>query len=383
MLKVNGAITKERTNFTEKKVLRNGFIITPEQLSAFFPLTEEEIVTMKKVSRQFPMKISPHALSLIKKKGDVIWKQFVPSAEELMDGGKEDPLNEEGQMPIPDVPLVNRYGKKVLFIVSTKCAANCRNCVRKRRVDRTEKITMEMIGKGIDYIMQNKEIIDVVLSGGDPSMLDIDDLDFILKSLGKIPHLKSVRVGMRTPSTYPQAITEDFCRMIRENVLIYRKEEKGLMVGVHFEHPNELTQESREACYMLLDCGIRLYNQNVLLKGINDNWKVLYELYLELSTTMGVQPYYLYRCDPVIGTGHFRTTIEEGIEIMRKLHESKLPGTAIPKYIFDIPGGRGKIPVDLGYVQFVEGEIIVKSILDGKSYKYSELLEGNGKEKKE
>lgn len=325
------------------------FVTKTPQLEKYFKLSDQIKKEIDQVIVKYPMKQSTHILNLIKNIDGPIGKQFIPSIKELTEDSESmlDSLNEEGQKPIPDVPLVHRYENKVLLFVSNVCAANCRACTRKRAIDKIEKIKMETIMKGVSYINKTKSINDVVVSGGDPFMLDVDEIDFILKTLISINHVETIRIGTRTPSTYPEAINDDLLKVLSKYVKKTREESKVLMIGVHFDHPAELTQESKEACFALFDVGIQLYNQSILLKGINDNPKTLAKLCLGLRK-INVQPQYIYQCDPVEGTKHFRTKITDGINIMRKLRKL-IPGPAIPIYVVDLPGGFKKVPVDLGY----------------------------------
>jgi lysine 2,3-aminomutase len=322
----------------EWEILLQEGATTAEDLAKYFPLTQQEIETINKVRSVYPMMLNKHAIELIRVKGDPVWDQFVPNEKELhySDIVKDDPQNEEGDQPVPGVPLTHRYPDRVLFLVSNKCAAYCRHCTRKRRVGKKDRnVTENQIVKGVEYIQRHKEVRDVLLSGGDPLMLKDDDLEFILQMLKPIKHVEMIRIGTRVPCVLPQRITPELVAMLKKYHPLY--------MNIQFNHPWELSKEARQACNMLADAGIPLGNQSVLLKGINDNPELYKSLCHELLKVR-VKPYYLYQCDLVKGTEHFRVKTLKGIEIMdnMKWHTT---GFAIPKFVIDTPGGSGKIEV--------------------------------------
>ncbi|MFH1834573.1 MAG: KamA family radical SAM protein [Methanobacteriota archaeon] len=294
---------------------------------------------IKGVVNVFPMRVNPYYASLIEREGDPIWRQCIPDKLELEDFGVEDPLNEEGDSPVPG--LVHRYPDRVLLLVSNQCAMYCRFCTRKRRVgDPLKEITMNQILKGIDYIKENSQIRDVILSGGDPFMLNDSFLEVIIKELRSIPHIQIIRIGTRVPCTLPQRITDELCTMLKKYHPIY--------VNTHFNHPREITQESRKACGMLADAGIPLGCQTVLLKGVNDDPAVIKELMQKL-VEMRVKPYYLYQCDLARGNEHFRTPLEVGLNVIENLR-GHTSGLCAPQFVIDAPGGGGKIPIQPDYL---------------------------------
>ncbi|MFH0870452.1 MAG: KamA family radical SAM protein [archaeon] len=320
-----------------------------------FPEVKSEV---QKVKRVYPMKVSDYYLGLIKEKDDPIWKQCIPSAAEMQDlVNEEDPLLEEEHTPVPG--LVHRYPDRVLLLASNKCAMYCRFCTRKRKVGKEVIITKEMIINAIGYIGKHPEIKDVIVSGGDPLMLKDEELEFILKELREIPHVEVIRIGTRVPCTMPERITPELCEMLKKYHPIY--------VNVHFEHPMEITVESERACKLMADAGIPLGNQSVLLKGVNDDPGVLRELFRKL-VQMRVKPYYLYQADAVKGTDHFRTDVQDGINIINKL-TGFTSGLCIPQYVIDAPGG-GKIPVLPEYVQLMNSERIILKNFEGKVVEY-------------
>jgi len=322
----------------EWEILLQEGATTAEELTKYFPLTQQEIDTINKVRSIYPMRLNKHAIELIRVKGDPVWDQFVPNEKELLysDIVKDDPQNEEGDQPVPGVPLTHRYPDRVLFLVSNKCAAYCRHCTRKRRVGKKDKnVTENQIIKGVEYIQKHDEVRDVLLSGGDPLMLKDDELEFILQMLKPIRHVEMIRIGTRMPCVLPQRITPELVAMLRKYHPIY--------MNIQFNHPWELSKEARQACNMLADAGIPLGNQSVLLKGINDNPELYKSLCHELLKVR-VKPYYLYQCDLVKATEHFRVKTSKGLEIMKNLRWHTT-GFAVPKFVIDTPGGGGKIEV--------------------------------------
>ena len=213
------------------------------------------------------------------------------------------------------------------------------------------RITMGDVRDGIDYIARNSQIRDVLLSGGDPLLMSDFLLQDILERLGRIPHLEIVRIGTRVPVTLPERITEKLCALLRRAHPLY--------LNTHFNHPRELTQEAAEACGRLADVGIPLGNQTVLLKGVNDDPEVMAELFRGLLR-IRVRPYYLHHMDLVRGTGHFRTSVKTGIGILEELRGT-VSGLAIPHYVIDLPGGKGKVPVGPEYVETLGDEVVVRT----------------------
>jgi lysine 2,3-aminomutase len=274
---------------------------------------------------------------LIGEKGDEIWNQCVPRIEEITDTrGEEDPLHEEdSKSGIPF--LTHRYPDRVLMIVSNSCAMYCRFCTRKRKVgDNRKNPTKQDIDRMIDYIKEHKEVRDVILSGGDPLLLSDEKLEWILEELRKIKHIEMIRIGTRVPCTFPQRITGELCEMLKK----YNKS-PALYINTHFEHPFELTKESIKACEMLADAGIPLGNQSVVLKGVNNNPIEMKKL-MQGLLKMKVKPYYIYQPDLVKGTYHFIEPVSKGLEIIKGL-KGWTSGMAVPHFVIDTPGGKGKI----------------------------------------
>jgi len=307
---------------------------------------------LQAVAEQYPMRITPYYATLIREVGDPIWRQAVPDTAELHDSVCcPDPLEEEQQSPVPN--LVHRYPDRVLFLVCAECAMYCRFCTRKRKVGGGNMvITGETITQGIDYIRTHPEIRDVILSGGDPLLLADERLDSILTALRAIPHVEMIRIGSRVPVVLPQRVTPGLIRVLRRHHPLY--------LNTHFNHPDEITPTSAKACARLADAGIPLGNQTVLLRGINDDPAVMKNLMQKLLA-IRVRPYYLYQADLVQGTDHFRTSVAEGLEVIRALR-GHTSGMGVPAFVIDAPGGGGKIPLLPDYLEHLgEDEVLLRN----------------------
>jgi lysine 2,3-aminomutase len=257
-----------------------------------------------------------------------------PSPAELSPANEalpEDPIQEDSFSPVPN--LSHRYGDRVLMLVSDSCPVYCRFCTRKRKVGRTLAISDSSIEAGINYIEEHPQVRDVLLSGGDPLMLPPERLDQIVARICAIDHVEVIRVGTRVPAAKPGMITRKLVASLAVT--------KPVFVHTHFNHPAELTDESRAACRLLTGGGIPLANQAVLLRGVNDETNILEELFRSLLT-MKVRPYYLFHVDTVRGTDHFRTPLMRGIDLMEELHQRTSP-MALPRFVVDLPEGLGKV----------------------------------------
>jgi lysine 2,3-aminomutase len=302
------------------------------------------------VVARFPMRITPHYLGLIRAPGDAIWRQCVPDGRELdLAASLADPLDEARLAPTP--AIVHRYPDRVLLLASGACAVYCRFCTRKRKVGcQAMAVRDNDLKDALRYIAGDRQIKDVLLSGGDPLLLADDELEGLLERLSRIDHVQTVRIGTRVPVTLPERVTERLCGMLRRY--------HPLFINTHFNHPRELTPESAAACDRLADAGIPLGNQSVLLRGVNDDAAVMTEL-LRGLLRLRVRPYYLHHLDHVRGTDHFRTTVAEGLAILRALR-GPLSGMAIPHYVIDLPGGHGKVPLLPEYLQQRDGRLWVR-----------------------
>lgn len=320
------------------QVLLRKSITEPDQLVKCFGVVPGDIA---RVTDLYPMRINPYYLNLIKSPGDALWRQAVPDPLELRDQiCLEDPLNEENLSPVPN--LVHKYPDRALFLVHNQCAVYCRFCTRKRKVGTGNmQITPDTIKKGLHYLRQTTTIKDVLVSGGDPLLLDDEKLAYILGRLRAIKHLDIIRIGSRVPCTLPMRVTKKLAALIKLYHPVY--------MNIHFNHPDEVTPEASLACNRLADAGIPLGSQTVLLKGINDDPEIIKQLYYKLLR-IRVKPYYLFQTDMTKGTNHFRTSIEKGLAIMESLI-GHVSGMAVPTFAVDAPGGGGKIPLLPGYVK--------------------------------
>jgi len=332
-------------------------ITRPAQITPRFGI---DPAPLDAVAEHYPMRITPYYLSLIKTANDPIWRQAVPDAAELCDSVCfVDPLDEENQSPVPN--LVHRYPDRALFLVCAECAMYCRFCTRKRKVgSESMVINSDTIARGLDYIRRHGEIRDVILSGGDPLLLADEKLDGILTSLRAIPHVEIIRIGSRVPVVLPQRITPGLLRVLRKHHPLY--------LNTHFNHPDEITATSAKACTRLADAGIPLGNQTVLLRGVNDDPIVMKRL-MQMLLAIRVRPYYLYQADMVQGTDHFRTSVAEGLEIVRALR-GHTSGLGVPTYVIDAPGGGGKIPLLPDYLQSLGEDQVLLRNYRGDLYSY-------------
>ena len=333
-------------------------------LPSSFGLNASEV---QRVTERYPMRINSYYLGLIKHKGDAIYRQCVPDIREINDTtGFEDPLDEEGFSPVPG--LTHRYPDRVLFLVSGRCAVYCRFCNRKRKVGRPFMVTKKSIRGGLDYIRARPEIRDVLLSGGDPLLLNNRQLYLILKELRAIPHVEIIRIGTRVPCTLPQRVTGHLAGMLKEFHPLY--------IHTHFNHPDEITREAAIACARLADQGIPLGCQTVLLRGVNDNPLVIRELMQKLLT-IRVRPYYLFQADQARGTAHFWTPLSRGLELIAGL-QGHTSGLCVPHFAVDLPGGGGKVPLVPESVLGKENETLLIRDYQGKVHRYRSMEVGTG-----
>lgn len=318
-------------------------IRTFSQLSQILALSPEEQDVVKFTNSNLPLGITPYFTSLLSvdKADQPLRRTVVPTIHEYfkLPCEADDPLGEEKQSPVDG--LVHRYPDRVLFLLTDFCSTYCRYCTRSRVVGHGSILpSKNRLEKAIDYIRHTPNVRDVLLSGGDPLTLNDDRIEWILKQLRQIPHVEIIRIGTKVPAVLPQRITHRLVRML--------KRYHPLWMSLHFTHPDECTPEAYKACGMLADAGIPLGSQTVLLKDINDNVHTMKELVHHLLK-MRVRPYYLYQCDPISGSSHFRTSVEKGLEIIRGLR-GFTSGYAVPTYVIDAPNGGGKIPLMPNYV---------------------------------
>jgi lysine 2,3-aminomutase len=289
-----------------------------------------------RVVAAYPLRVNPYYLSLIEAADDPLGLQALPDPREIeADGWTADPLREEPLSPVPH--LIHRYPDRVVFLVSSRCALFCRHCMRKRRVGdplgAAKKV--DQLQAGIDYIARTQTIRDVILSGGDPLLLEDARLDWLLGELRRIPHVEIIRIHSRIPCSLPQRVTDPLVAVLSRHQPLY--------LNTQFNHPRELTFEAAQACERLAAAGIPLGNQAVLLKGVNNNAATLRQLFRGLLR-MRVKPYYLHHLDQVRGTRHFWCPPQEGLALMAALR-GHISGLGIPHYVIDLPGGHGKVPL--------------------------------------
>lgn len=317
---------------------------TTEDLDRALTLTPGERRACERAEREgFPISITPYYLGLIDPAdpADPIRRQVVPAAEEgdFTPGDLRDPLGEEAHEAAPE--LVQRYPDRALLLVSDRCAVYCRFCTRSRMVGAGGgPRSLEKLGPAFEYLRAHPEVKDVIVSGGDPLAMATGRLARILAELRDIPSVETIRLATRVPVVLPQRLTSELLDALRPY--------HPLFVMTHFNHPRELTAESRAGLRRLADAGFPVMNQTVLLRGVNDSVETLTELFRGLVRERA-RPYYLLQTDPVSGTGHLRTKLEVGLAIMAAL-QGRLSGIALPKFIVDTPGGFGKIPVLPDYV---------------------------------
>ncbi|MCF7957864.1 MAG: KamA family radical SAM protein [Phycisphaerae bacterium] len=313
-----------------------------DHLSKYVPSLQNRGELLK-VIEKYPMAITPYYASIIQQAdlSDPVFRMSVPNIQELFDPPclSDDPLEEHQDMPVPG--LVHRYRDRALLIATTMCSMYCRHCTRKRIAGTRETaISGHRMRQVQEYLFNHPEISDVIVSGGDPLTMSDTAIETVLSMLRSVPSVQVIRIGTRVPVVLPMRITDKLVTLL--------KKYHPLWINTHFNHPNEITAEARMACAKLADAGIPLGNQTVLLRGVNDNPRVIEELCRRLISTR-VRPYYLYQCDLVRGVEHFRTSIRKGMEIMEYLR-GRISGIAIPTFVVDAPHGGGKIPVLPTYV---------------------------------
>jgi len=322
--------------------IRNRFT-TVDDIIRFLNPPEKIIEGIKIATKHFRMAITPYYASLIDMDNPYcpIKAQAIPSASEaeFLESDLVDPLEEERDSPVGG--LTHRYPDRVLLLVTGVCSMYCRHCTRRRLVGHTDiQFDFTVFQKAIDYIANHPEIRDVIISGGDPLIMDNDKIETILKALRSIPHVEIIRLGSRTPAVLPMRITPDLINMLRKYHPIY--------IATHFNHAKEITPESKKACTLLADGGFPLANQSVLLREVNDCPHVMKELNQKLLT-LRVRPYYIYQCDLSQGISHFRTSLGRGIQILEGLR-GHTSGLAVPTFVVDLPGGGGKVPLMPTYI---------------------------------
>lgn len=336
-----------------------------DQISQIITLTPEEEEGIRNAKGRLSMAITPYWATLLDPNDPAcpIRRQCIPTASEFHIGPYEmsDPCGEDHDSPAPH--LVHRYPDRVLLLATEACAMYCRHCTRRRLVGQEEQVD-SYSGRwdaALDYIRSNRKVRDVLISGGDPLTLEDEVIGDLLKKIRAIPHVEFVRIGSRVPVTLPQRITEGLVKTLKKYTP---------WMSIHFNHAKELTKRTRIACEMLADAGIPLGSQTVLLKGINDRPSTMKKLMHELLKVR-VRPYYIYQCDLVKGTQHFRTPVETGINIIEKMR-GHTSGYGVPTYVIDAPGGGGKIPISPNYMlSQAKGKYVIRNY-EAKVFTYLE-----------
>lgn len=341
---------------------------TLDQLKQYISLTEEEQEGVRVALKTLRMAITPYYLSLIdpNNPNDPVRRQAIPSIKETHQASADllDPLHEDEDSPVPGI--THRYPDRVLFLITDMCSMYCRHCTRRRFAGQKDaNVGLDLIQQGIDYIARTPQVRDVLLSGGDCLMVSDEVLESIIKRLRAIPHVEIIRLGSRTPVVCPMRITDKLVNMFKQYHPIW--------LNTHFNHPNECTPEAAEACAKLANAGIPLGNQSVLLRGVNDDTRVMKKLVQRL-VQMRVRPYYIYQCDLSMGLEHFRTTVSKGIEIIENLR-GHTSGYAVPTFVVDAPGGGGKTPVMPQYViSQAPGKVVLRNY-EGVITTYTEPMD--------
>jgi lysine 2,3-aminomutase len=338
-----------------------------EDLKKYLPLSKDQSAMIGEVLSKFRMAITPYYLTLIDPYNPhcPIRKQALPGFEEMVIGKHDliDPLAEDTDSPVPG--LTHRYPDRVLFLITDMCSMYCRHCTRRRFAGQKDQaMTEERIQKAIDYIRNTPQVRDVLLSGGDALLVSDSFLESIISRLRAIDHVEVIRIGTRVPVVMPQRITKELVEMLKKYHPIW--------LNTHFNHPDEITKESKQAIDLLADAGIPLGNQSVLLAGVNDCVHIMRKLVTKLAQ-IRVRPYYLYQCDLSMGIEHFRTPVSKGIEIIEGLR-GHVSGYCVPTFVVDAPGGGGKIPVMPNYViSTAPGKTILRNY-EGVIATYNEPL---------
>jgi len=334
-------------------------ITSVEELARYIPLSSKEQAQINLVIKRYPLTVTPYYLSLIHPEdpNDPIKKQAVPCFDEIgmADMGEEDPLEEKRDSVVPG--LVHRYPDRVLMVLTDICPMLCRHCTRKREwqhggwVRKDEEIELML-----DYIRNNPQVRDVIISGGDVLTLSTERLEKVLRKLRQIPSVEIIRIGSRYPVVLPQRIDKELCDMLSNYGPIW--------FNTHFNHPNEVTPEAAKACDMLVRAGLPVNNQTVLLRGINDSVETQLKLAQSLLK-IKVRPYYLFQCDEVQGTEHLRTPVETGLKIIEGMR-GHTSGLAVPAFVIDLPSGGGKVPLQPDYVLSQTSERLILRNYQGR-----------------
>ncbi|HNX27958.1 MAG TPA: glutamate 2,3-aminomutase [Syntrophomonadaceae bacterium] len=344
-------------------------ISDPETLAALLPLSDLEIWRLKTASLKVRWAISPYYLSLVDSdnfRRSPVYIQAVPNLMEIQDqAGKEDPMGEETTNPAPCI--TRRYPDRLIINVTNQCGMYCRHCQRRRNFGETDQHALKSdMSAALQYIRENREIRDVLITGGDALMLSNKTLDWLLSELDAMEHVEIKRIGTRAPVTIPQRITPELCTVLKKHPPIY--------INTQFNHPMEATAEAKTACDRLIEAGVVLGNQAVLLKDINDDAHIMKKLNQELLK-LRIRPYYLFHAKQVKGTAHFMTSVQTGLDIMKNLR-GFTSGLAVPTYIINAPDGYGKTPVNPEYLLSINESEVVMKTWQGNLFHYPNHSDG-------
>jgi len=347
-----------------------------EELSRIFTLSADERSAVERHEGSLPVGITPYYASLmgLDDPTEPLRRTHVMTGDEYtkLPGETDDPLGEDHDTVAPGI--VHRYPDRVLFLTTGTCSTYCRYCTRSRLVGNPGgeyQFSVKQWEKALAYLEAHTEVRDVLLSGGDPLTIGDDKLDWLLTRLRAIKHIEFLRIGTKMPVVTPQRITKDLVKMLKKH--------HPLWMSIHVTHPRELTAEVTESFARLADAGIPLGSQTVLMKGINDDAAIMTPLMQGLLKRR-VKPYYLYQMDPIRGSGHFRTTVEKGIEIIRALR-GHTTGYASPAFCVDAPGGGGKILIAPDSVVGRDGDDLLLRNFEGKVYRYPDPMGTLGSDK--
>jgi lysine 2,3-aminomutase len=335
-----------------------------DELARIIALSDDELTAIVNHRGHLPLAITPYYASLLTADDPFqpLRRTVVPVNAEYCrtSGEEEDPLGEENNTPVPGV--VHRYPDRALFMVTGFCSTYCRYCTRSRMVGNNgdSRFNEDQWEQALAYIERTPAVRDVLLSGGDPLTLSDSKLEWILSRLRRISHVEFVRIGTKVPVVLPQRISPSLMGILKRH--------HPLWVSIHVTHPDELTLEMMQACSRLADAGIPLGSQTVLLSGVNDDVSTMKKLFHGLLR-MRVRPYYLYQCDPIPGSSHFRTPVEKGLQIIQGLR-GYTTGYAVPTYVIDSPGGGGKIALLPEHVVGRDGDDLLLRNYEGKVYRY-------------
>ena len=330
---------KTRRSQSKDKTLRKGKELINEKLLSF-----EDASMLTEIEKNFSIAISPQMVNLIDKNivNDPIAKQFVPSKNELNYTPAEslDPIGDD--LHTQTKGIIHRYPDRCLLKPINVCAVYCRFCFRRDHVGPgNHALTKEELNRAFEYIKSHKEIWEIILTGGDPLFMKETSLQTIITQLDAIEHVKVIRFHTRVPVVDPTRVTDKLVEVLKNS-------NKTVYVVLHANHPKEFNKLSEDAIAKLVDSGIPMLSQSVLLAGINDDIDTLSQL-MRCFIINRVKPYYLHHGDLAKGTSHFRTTIDKGQNLMQQLR-GNFSGICQPTYVLDIPGGFGKVPINHNYL---------------------------------